>query len=54
MSSFRQNATAAEHDDDLEGRGAAYVSTFRWGRGRTAISPTAGIDYVSTFHGEGV
>jgi hypothetical protein len=41
-----------EHDDDLEGRGAAYVSTFRWGRvGRR--SSTAGIDYVSTFHGEG-
>ena len=26
-----------EHDHDLAGRGAAYVSTFRWGEGRTAI-----------------
>jgi hypothetical protein len=43
-----------EHDDDLEACGAVYVSTFRWGEGRTAISSTAGIDYVSTFHGEGV
>ena len=37
-----------EHDDDLEARGAAYVSTFRWGEGRPAISSTAGIDDVST------
>jgi hypothetical protein len=37
-----------KRDDDLEGRGAAYVSAFRWG-GRTAISSIAGIDYVLTF-----
>ena len=32
-----------EHDDNLEGHGAAYVSTFRGEEGRIAISSTAGL-----------
>jgi hypothetical protein len=36
------------HDDDLEGCGAAYVSTFRWGEGRTSIRRLLASAYVST------
>jgi len=43
-----------EHDDDREGCGAAYVSTFRWGEGRTSIRRLLSSAYVSTFDGEGL